>query len=89
MNLSRVSRSTLYLSGFLLVLVLAGICYRPALSGAFQLDDVGNLADLTYVEDMDTAADFVLAGKAGPLGRPVALLTFALQAESDRDTSSS
>jgi hypothetical protein len=81
MNLSKVTRSTLYLSGFLLVLVVAGICYRPALSGAFQLDDVGNLADLAYVDDMDAAADFVLAGKAGPLGRPIALLTFALQAE--------
>jgi hypothetical protein len=51
------------------------------LSGAFQLDDVGNLADLAYVEDKGTAADFILAGKAGPLGRPIALLTFALQAE--------
>jgi hypothetical protein len=81
MNLGRGSHSTFYLSGFLLVLVLAGICYRPALSGAFQLDDVGNLADLAYVEDVDTAADFILAGKAGPLGRPIALLTFALQAE--------
>ena len=81
MSLRRVSRATLYLFGFSIVLVLAWICYRPALSGAFQLDDVGNLADLAYVEDLDSGADFVLAGKAGPLGRPIALLTFALQAE--------
>jgi len=81
MSLSRASRSSIYQLGFLLILVLAWICYRPALSGVFQLDDAGNLADLAFVEDTSTAADFVLAGKAGPLGRPIALLTFALQAD--------
>jgi hypothetical protein len=81
MSLGRVSHATFYQFGFLLVLVVAWICYRPALDGAFQLDDIGNLADLAYVEDLDTAADFILAGEAGPLGRPIALLTFALQAE--------
>jgi len=81
MSLSRARRSSIYQFGFLLVLILAWFCYRPALSGVFQLDDVGNLADLAIVEDASSAADFVLAGKAGPLGRPIALLSFALQAD--------
>lgn len=81
MSLSGARRSSIYQFGFLLVLVLAWICYRPALSGVFQLDDAGNLADLAFVEDASTGADFVLAGKAGPLGRPIALLTFAMQAD--------
>jgi len=81
MTAGRIRSSHLYLISFFLVLFLAGFCYWPALGGAIQLDDVGNLGDLAYVEDAGTAADFVLSGKAGPLGRPLALLTFALQAE--------
>ena len=81
MRLNQGSRSQLYLISFLVVLVLAWFCYRPGLSGVFQLDDLGNLGDLAYVEDSNSAVDFILAGKAGPLGRPISLLTFALQAE--------
>jgi hypothetical protein len=80
MTANRFRTSGLYLFGFFVVLVLAWICYRPALSGAIQLDDASNLGDLAYVEDAGSAADFVLSGEAGPLGRPLALLTFALQA---------
>jgi len=75
-----LSTSKLSLIGFSVVLVLAWFCYRPALSGAFQLDDVANLAGLASVEDASTAADFVLSGAAGPSGRPITLLSFALQA---------
>ena len=68
--------------GFFLVLVAAWFCYRPAIGGAYQLDDVANLGGLAYVEDMASAADFILSGEGGPSGRPLALATFALQAES-------
>lgn len=71
----------LSLFGFLAVLVLTWFCYRPALSGDFQLDDIPNLAGLAAIEDFSSAADFVLSGTAGPSGRPLALLSFALQAE--------
>jgi hypothetical protein len=71
----------LSLIGFAIVLLLAWFCYRPGLSGGFQLDDVANLSGLQNVEDSATLAEFVLAGIAGPSGRPVALLTFALQAD--------
>ena len=67
---------------FALALVLAWTCYRPALSGAFQLDDFPNLGGLSRVSDLDSGLRFVLSGKAGPLGRPIALATFAWQAES-------
>ena len=71
----------LSLIGFFVVLVLAWFCYRPAFTGAFQLDDVSNLEGLALVEDLSSATDFILSGTAGPLGRPISLLTFALQAE--------
>ncbi len=78
---TRLTPTHLSLAGFAIVLLLAWFCYRPALSGDFQLDDRSNLASLQYVEDTSTLADFVLAGTSGPTGRPLALLTFALQAD--------
>ncbi|MEM7432481.1 MAG: hypothetical protein AAF351_11180 [Pseudomonadota bacterium] len=69
------------LAGFALILLLAFFCYRPALSGGFHLDDTANLDDLSWVDDASTGLDFVLAGEAGPLGRGIALATFAMQAE--------
>ena len=66
---------------FILALLLAWLCYRPALSGAFQLDDLSNLGGLAQVSDTASALDFASTGTAGPLGRPVALLSFALQAD--------
>lgn len=74
----RITRLSLF--GFLIVLVLAWFCYQPAMSGAFQLDDVSNLGGLANVEDAASAIEFALSGEAGPSGRPLALLTFALQA---------
>ena len=80
MTTNRFRTSRLCLIGFIVVLVLTWFCYRPALSGAFQLDDVSNLAGLANVEDASSATDFLLSGTAGPTGRPLSLLTFALQA---------
>ena len=70
------------LIGFGLVLLLAWSCYRPALTGAMQLDDVSNLGGLAQVSDFDSALNFTLSGGAGPLGRPISLATFAVQADS-------
>jgi tetratricopeptide (TPR) repeat protein len=74
----RITRLSLF--GFLVVLVLTWFCYQPAMSGPFQLDDVSNLAGLANVEDAASMLEFALSGEAGPSGRPLALLTFALQA---------
>ena len=77
---ARIPTTRLSLIGFTAILMIAWFCYRPALSGAFQLDDAANLAGLAYVEDTQTLLDFVLAGSNGPLGRPLAMLSFGLQA---------
>jgi hypothetical protein len=62
-------------------LLAAGwIVYRPALTGAFLLDDLPTLGDLRSVDDMNSALHFVLSGFAGPLGRPIALASFVPQA---------
>jgi tetratricopeptide (TPR) repeat protein len=69
------------LIGFGAVLVFAWLCYAPAISGAFQLDDYTNLGGLAKVEDTHSAIDFISSGIAGPTGRPLALASFALQAD--------
>ena len=69
------------LAGLVFALILAWLCYRPALSGTFQLDDISNLDGLADVSDTASAFEFVGTGLAGPLGRPVALFSFALQAD--------
>ena len=71
----------LVLIGFCAVLALAWFCYQPAISGAFQLDDEFNLGGLKNVDDARSAFDFVFSGISGPTGRPLALASFALQAE--------
>lgn len=62
------------------LLVLGWFVYRPALSSTFLLDDFENLGELGSVTDFESTANFVLSGSAGPLGRPLALVTFAAQA---------
>ncbi len=78
---TRSTEGRLALVGLVAMLVLAFFCYRPALTGAFQLDDASNLGDLSWVEDFSTGMDYALDGEAGPLGRGIALATFAMQAE--------
>ena len=72
-------RFTLF--GFSLVLLLAWICYSASFGAAFQLDDQANLGDLATVIDWQSAVNFITSGTAGPTGRPLSLLTFALQAD--------
>ncbi|MCH9696022.1 MAG: hypothetical protein K0U72_16020 [Gammaproteobacteria bacterium] len=67
------------------ILVLAGWCYSTSFSSDFQLDDEANLDSLALVSDAESALEFVATGIAGPTGRPLSLLTFALQADSWSD----
>ena len=67
------------------LLTLGWFVYQPAMSGTFLLDDLPNLGGLEVVDDAQSARDFVLSGKAGPLGRPVALASFAAQASAWED----
>jgi len=58
--------------------VLTAALYYPALHTPFLLDDFQNLHDLSLIGHNGLLA-YVLEGRAGPGGRPLALLSFALQ----------
>src|SRR5688572_27674939 len=65
-----------------LALAAASTLLLPSLRGAFLLDDLPNLGGLARAAaDRDAWLSFVSSGLAGPGGRPISLLTFALQAE--------
>jgi tetratricopeptide (TPR) repeat protein len=69
---------------FLLALLVAAALYWPGLNGAFILDDDENLQRLSELSSPLSASgliDFLSSRLAGPLGRPVSMLTFALQYE--------
>jgi len=55
------------------------LLYAPALSGELNFDDAPNLHALSSIIDIPTALTFVFSGNAGPLARPIALASFALQ----------
>ena len=63
-----------------LIVILFWLAYAPGISGSFFFDDYHNLDGLSEVRDATTALDFVVSGASGPLGRPIALATFAAQA---------
>lgn len=75
---------TLYPSvAFLFFIGLLYFIYAQALGGRLLFDDVVNLESLTFVFadgqfHTEAARRFVLGGDAGPLGRPLSLLTFLL-----------
>jgi hypothetical protein len=50
--------------------------YFPATTGALYYDDYSNLEALGTLSSWADIWHFVFAGEAGPLGRPLALLTF-------------
>ena len=60
------------------ILVLTAALYYPSLDSGFQLDDAGNLGGLASIHDRGIWF-YVLTGQAGPDGRPLSLLSFALQ----------
>jgi len=67
---------------FLLILGCVFLIYFPGLNGGFLLDDYPNLRGLTEIGEPASwkqIAEYVLGGFSGALGRPVALLSFALQ----------
>jgi len=66
-----------------LIATLTTLVYWPGLSGPFVFDDFGTLSrlgDLGGVDSWQTFRAFVFGGDAGPTGRPLALLTFLLDA---------
>lgn len=76
--MSRLLPISIALTGLLLV---AWLAFSPGFNSAQQFDDQPNLGSLGQVTSGLEALAFVFEGKAGPLGRPVALASFALQRE--------
>src|SRR5690625_542549 len=66
---------------FAAILAFVLWAYCQALGGTWHFDDTANLGGLNTVKDLPSAVQFILGGRAGPTGRPVALLSFALQAD--------
>ena len=60
------------------LLAFVTIIYYPALDSRFLLDDVYNLAQLEQVKNYGINY-YIFGGFAGPSGRPLSLLSFALQ----------
>ena len=64
---------------FLCLLLLLTVCfYAIGLDSGFYFDDFGNLSELAEVEN-NGFFYYIFSGFAGPSGRPLSLLTFALQ----------
>lgn len=76
------SQWRLAIAGFVLALLIAW-AYWPGLAGPFLFDDFGNLDVLgAYgrIRDWPTFLYYLTSGNADPTGRPVALLSFLLDA---------
>lgn len=59
-------------------------CYWAGTAGGFVLDDVASLEQLGYhskIDSLEKLAAYVFSGITGPGGRPVALLSFAANAQ--------
>lgn len=71
------------LAGIVALLVLACFAYAPGLSGGFLFDDFVNLNVIGATGPIDNWATFfryITSGTADPTGRPLALLSFLLDA---------
>jgi len=69
--------------GWLLMLAVAAAAYFPGMSGGFLFDDFVNLTALGAtgpIDDAQTFLRYVTSGTADPTGRPLALLSFLIDA---------
>lgn len=70
-------------AGLALLLVITGLIYLPGLSGGFLFDDWSNLSLLGAYGRIDNWESFqlyMLSGFSGPTGRPLAALSFLIDA---------
>lgn len=56
--------------------------YQQAFAAGFQFDDAPSISGVSRVQDLSSAMAYLFDGRAGSLGRPLALATFLLQKES-------
>jgi len=76
-------KSKTIIGAWAILLLTAIIAYLPGLDGPFLFDDFGAISELGSrggVKDWATFKAFVFGGHAGPTGRPLALLSFLVDA---------
>lgn len=54
--------------------------YLPAMNTPWTYDDIANLSGLGQISNLESALTFITSGTSGPLGRPLALASFVLNA---------
>lgn len=80
---SRLSSAPAFLIAVLVLLAAAWLVYLPGLKGTFLFDDLANLPTLGAFGPIDNASTFwryITSGTADPTGRPLALLSFLVDA---------
>ena len=76
-------KSRLLGGGWLVLFLIVAFAYWPGLKGPFVLDDFSTIIDLGRyggVTDWDSFKAFVFGGHSGPTGRPLAMLSFLIDA---------
>jgi tetratricopeptide (TPR) repeat protein len=76
-------RRSLYLPALILLMAATWLSYAPGLHGGFLFDDFANLPTLGATGPVDNWPAFwryITSGHADPTGRPLALLSFLLDA---------
>lgn len=70
------------LLGFFIIALTVFLVYQQGLHGEFIFDDYGNIEQNPHIQitqlNTSTLSESALSGSAGPLKRPVAMLSFAL-----------
>lgn len=66
---------------FSLVLISVFAAYQQGKTGSLFYDDLSNLSALSEIKTITDVRNFVFGGNAGPLGRPLSLVTFLPHAE--------
>lgn len=80
---SSAIKATAFMLALGVLLLVAWFAYRPGIDGAFLLDDYSNLSALgTFgpIEHWDAFWRYITSGSADPAGRPLALLSFLIDA---------
>ena len=76
-NLSAIKNLTIF-GIFLLLTGVVYWIYSQGFTGAFYFDDFRPLGNLQEVHDFQTGLQYVANETSGPLGRPIAMLSFLL-----------
>jgi tetratricopeptide (TPR) repeat protein len=68
-------------AALIVLLALTWWLYSPGLRGSFLLDDIPALQGMQHVQNVGDAYRYILSGTAGPLGRPLSLASFFIDAD--------